>query len=499
MKQVRVTFAALAATLVIGGCTVTPVAITTDELEQQRDADLEEIFSAQEPIEKPITLYEAIARALKYNLDQRLKIMEEALARGELEVMRYDLLPELTAEAGYHWRNNEPGASSEALTGPTKGEESLVASKSVQRVYYDANLTMSWNILDFGVSYVRAQQQADQVLIMQERRRKVAQNVIQDVRDAYWRAVSAEQLLPEMDDMLVQAEDALEKSKQLETLRLQSPITPLRYQQSLLDMIRRMWTLREDLSTAKTELAALINVMPGTPFELADDADSMVTDPLPIYTPASELVQLALVQRPELVEENYKHRISELDVRKALLEMLPGLQLDFGPRYQENRYLYNENWVQAGAGLSWNIFNLFSGPKRMKLAEAKGELADMRRMALSMAVMTQVHLAYQRYHLAIRNNQIATEQDSVESRIRKHVIMGQQAEREHALDVLRAKTSALVARMRRYIANAEVQNSLGRLYNSIGYDPLPQEVTDDSIDALAAAIQTRLEALPASL
>jgi len=496
MKQVRVTFAALAATLVIGGCTVTPVAITTDELEQQRDADLEEIFSAQEPIEKPITLYEAIARALKYNLDQRLKIMEEALARGELEVMRYDLLPELTAEAGYNWRNNQPGASSESLI---SGTESLEPSKSIQRIYYDANLTMSWNILDFGVSYVRAQQQADQVLIMQERRRKVAQNVIQDVRDAYWRAVSAEQLLPEMDDMLVQAEDALEKSKQLETLRLQSPITPLRYQQSLLDMIRRMWTLREDLSTAKTELAALINVMPGTPFELADDADSMATDPLPVYTPASELVQLALVQRPELVEENYKHRISELDVRKALLEMLPGLQLNVSPQYQENRFLYNDNWVQAGAGISWNIFNLFSGPKRMKLAEAKGELADMRRMALSMAVMTQVHLAYQRYHLAISNNQIATEQDSVESRIRKQVIMGQQANREHALDVLRAKTSALVARMRRYIANAEVQNSLGRLYNSIGYDPLPQEVTDDSIDALAAAIQTRLEALPASL
>jgi multidrug efflux system outer membrane protein len=496
MKQIRVTFAALAATLVIGGCTITPVAITTEELEQQRDADLEEIFSAQEPIEKPITLYEAIARALKYNLDQRLKIMEEALARGELEVMRYDLLPELTAEAGYHWRNNQPGASSESLI---SGTQSLEPSKSIQRIYYDANLTMSWNILDFGVSYVRAQQQADQILIMQERRRKVAQNVIQDVRDAYWRAVSAEQLLPEMDDMLVQAEDALAKSKQLETLRLQSPITPLRYQQSLLDMIRRMWALREDLSTAKTELAALINIMPGTPFELADNADSMVTDPLPVYTAASELVELALVQRPELVEENYKHRIRELDVRKAMLEMLPGLQLDFGPQYQENRFLYNEGWVQAGAGISWNIFNLFSGPKRMKLAEARGELADLRRMALSMAVMTQVHLAYQRYHLAIRNNQIASEQDSVESRIRKHVILGQRAEREHALEVLRAKTSALVARMRRNIAYAEVQNSLGRLYNSIGYDPLPEKISDDSIDTLAAAIQTRLEALPASL
>lgn len=496
MRQVKIILAAMAATLLIGGCTVTPVAITKQQLEQQRDTDLEKIFAGQQPVEKPITLYEAIARALKYNLDQRLKIMEEALARGELDVMRYDLLPELTAQAGYHWRNNQPGASSESLITRT---QSLEPSKSIERIYYDSSLTLYWNILDFGVSYVSAQQQADQVLIMQERRRKVAQNVIQDVRDAYWRAVSAEQLLPDMDEMLVQAQDALEKSRQLETLRLQSPMTPLRYQQSLLDMIRRMWALREDLSTAKTELAALINVMPGTPFELADNDDSMMTDPLPIATPVSDLVDLALVQRPELVEENYKRHISELDVRKALLQMLPGLELNIGPQYEENRFLYNDNWVEAGAGISWNIFNLFSGPKRMKLAEAKGDLADMRRMALNMAVMTQVHLAYQRYHLAIRNNQIATEQDEVEARIRKHVILGQQAEREHALEVLRAKTSALVARMRHYIAHAEVQNSLGRLYNSIGYDPFPEGVPDDSIEALASAIQTRLEALPASL
>lgn len=496
MNHVRNILAAMTITLLIGGCTVKPVIITHDELVLQRDTDLENLFAGQEPIEKPISLYEAIARALKYNLDQRLKIMEEALARGQLEIMRYDLLPELTAEAGYHWRDREPGASSQSLD---TGAESLEASKSIERIYADANLTLSWNILDFGVSYVRAQQQADQALIMRERQRKVAQNVIQDVRYAYWRAVSAEQLIPEMDDLLEQAEDALERSRQLESMRLQTPITPLRYQKSLLDLIGRLWKLREDLSTAKTELSTLINIMPGTYFELADDGDSLTTNALPIYTPANVLVQLALVQRPELVEENYKRRITEREVRKAMLEMLPGLQLNFGPQYQDNKFLFVDNWVQASAGLSWNIFNLLSSPKRIKHAKAKSELDDIRRMALNMAVMTQVHLAYQRYHLAIRNNQIVTTQDEVESRIKKYVILGQRADREHGLEVLRARAGALVARMRRHIAHAEVQNSLGRLYTSIGHDPLPDSVADDSIDSLAWAIQARFEELSASL
>jgi outer membrane protein TolC len=496
MIQIRVALAAMAATLFIGGCAVTAVPVTTEELENQSRSDLAEIFSDQAAIEAPITLHEAMARALKYNLNQRLKLMEEALASGELDVMRYDLLPELTISAGYNYRNNEPGASSESLI---TGTTSLEPSKSIEPRYWDGSAIMTWNLLDFGVSYVRNQQQANEVLVMRERTRKVIQNVIQDVRYAYWKAVSAQRLLPEMDDLLEQAEDALENSKQLENLRLQDPLKPLRYQKSLLDLIGRLWRLREDLSSARTELAALINVRPGTYFELADDEDNLIDDALPIYTPVSELEELALVQRPELIEENYKRRISVLEVRKAMLSMFPGLEFSFGKQHQQNKYLWNETWTAAGAGITWNIFNLLSGPARMEQAEMQGELDDIRRMALSMSVLTQVQLAYQRYHLAIKNNQIAVQQSEVESRIKKHIISGQIASREHALAVLSAKTGALVARMKRHVAHAEVQNAMGRLQNSIGYDPLPGEVTDYSIDSLAQTIKARLEQAPVKL
>ena len=496
MIQTRVVLAAMAATFLIGGCAVTAIPVTTEELETQSQTDLAEIFKGQEAIEAPITLHEAMARALKYNLDQRLKLMEEALARGDLDVMRYDLLPELTVSAGYNYRNNEPGASSESLL---TGTISLEPSKSIERDYWDANAIMTWNLLDFGVSYVRNQQQANEVLVMQERSRKVAQNVIQDVRYAYWKAVSAQQLLPEMDDLLEQTEDALENSKQLEALRLQAPLKPLRYQKSLLDLIGRLWRLREDLSSAKTELSALINIRPGTWFELADNEDNLIEDALPIYTPVSELEELALLQRPELIEENYKRRISTLEVRKAMLSMFPGLEFSLGKNHQENEFLWNNTWTAAGAGITWNIFNLLSGPARMDQARTQGELDDIRRMALSMAVLTQVQLAYQRYHLAIKNNQIAVQQSDVESRIKKHIISGQKASREHALAVLRAKTSSMVSRMRKHVAHAEVQNSMGRLQNSIGYDPLPRAIGDESIASLAESIKTRLDQAPVKL
>ena len=332
MNRLKNIFISMAVTLVLGGCAVTPEPVTLESMEEQRDMDMNRIFANQEEVDGPITLYQAMARALKYNLDNRVKLMEEALAVGELEVMRYDMLPELTLDAGYHWRNNEPGASSESLI---TGDISLEPSKSIERIYFDNSLTMSWNVLDFGVSYVRSQQQADRVMIMREKRRKVVQNIAQDVRYAYWRAVSAQEVWPEMDDRRQQAEDALAYAKELEKLRLQTPMTPLQYQRSLLVLIRKLWTLREDLSTAKTELAALINIRPGTHFELADTGKINDLDMKRIETPIEELENLALVQRPELVEESYKKDITTLEVKKAMLSMFPGIEFIAGTNHQQ--------------------------------------------------------------------------------------------------------------------------------------------------------------------
>ena len=496
MKKYKNILIAMMTTIAIGGCAVTPEPVTHQQLEQQRDEDMSRIFADQEPLDGPITLYEAMARALKYNLDNRVKLMEEALSVGELEVMRYDMLPELTVDAGYHWRNNQPGASSQSLE---TGEQSLEASKSIERIYYDSTLTMSWNVLDFGVSYVRSRQQADRVLIMKEKRRKVMQNIVQDVRSAYWRAVSAQEVLPQMDDMLQQAEDALAYARELEKLRLQTPMTPLQYQRSLLVLIRQLWTMREDLSTAKTELAALINIRPGTQFELADTGSLDDSTARRIETPVEELENLALLQRPELVEESYKKRISTLEVRKAMLSMFPGIEFVAGTNYQQNKFLYNDSWNSVGYGITWNLFELISGPARMRAAEAQGDLDDMRRMAMNMAVLTQVQLSYQRYHLALRNQKTIKQLDDVQSRITSNIVAGKRADRENALEVLRSQTAALLARMRRHVAHAEVQNALGRVYNSVGFDPVPEQTHESSVNELAKNIRTRIEQLPVTL
>ncbi|WP_185076739.1 TolC family protein, partial [Pseudomonas frederiksbergensis] len=88
------------------------------------------------------------------------------------------------------------------------GTQSLEPSTSQDRERRVGDLTMVWNVLDFGVSYISAKQQGDQRLIVQERRRKVINTIVQDVRSAYWRAVAAERLLTQIDSLMARVDTA---------------------------------------------------------------------------------------------------------------------------------------------------------------------------------------------------------------------------------------------------------------------------------------------------
>jgi len=478
--------------LLLCGCAVTPEALTPDEVRQESIADLNTMFKDQEPVTGPISLYEAIARAVKYNLDHRLKMMEDALARKQLDLVRYDQLPELTASAGYYSRNNFSGGTSIALTGPDKGQQSLIASTSSEKDVTDANGILVWNALDFGVSYVRAQQQSNEVLITEERRRKVVQNIVQDVRYAYWRAVSAQHLLDNMDDLLDRTYSALQRSRQLESLRAQAPIQSLSYQKALLEIIQDMWLYRRDLATAKTELAALMNLKPGTPYSVIDPA---LDEPLPAadrFGTLDTLEEQALLNRPELMEEHYQSRISTLEVKKAMLEMLPGLEFNLGSRYNSNNLLWENSWNEAGVNISWNLFNILKGPANKQVAETQVKLDDARRLALSMAVITQVHLAHQRYQIALSDFAVTKDLVAVEKRIQKLMEDQQKAAVENELEVIRSMASTLVAEMQQDLGYAEVQNSIGRILNSVGVDPLPGVSLDQDVSSLTVIIKQQL-------
>jgi outer membrane protein TolC len=474
----------------LSACAVKTDPLTLEENVESAQADLSEMFAEQETVEGPIDLYEAMARAIRYNLDSRLRAMEQALQQEQVDVAAFELLPQIDGQTGIESRSNTEASSSENVD---TGQESLAPSTSTDTTRFTGDVRAVWNVLDFGVSFVSARQASDRAKIAFERRRKVVHDIIQDVRTAYWRAVAAERLLERIDPLMQRVERALADSARIEELALQSPMDALTYQRGLLDSMRQLQQLRRDLTLAKTELAALMNLPPDADFavEVPDDAGF---ERIEVALEPEDIELLALTYRPELREERYAGRISQAETRKALLRMLPGIEFDTALNFDSNSFLVNNTWASYGARITWNLFNLISGPSRMDAAEAEVEVAEARRMAVSMAVLVQAHVAYINYRNAREDFGTAAQLREVDARMLEQLEAQGAAAASGDLPVIRGELNLLLSDLRRDLAYAELNNASGAILLSIGADPLPASVPDERLDTLAAAIRETEEA-----
>lgn len=396
MKKSQTLIAVSVLALAVSGCAVTSQPIERSVSEQRAQSDLEAMFADQEAISGPLTLYEAMARAVKYNLEARLKVMEEAMAQRQMDLATFDMLPRMAVSAGYAGRSNISASSSRSVE---TGTQSLEPSTSQDRDRGVADLTMVWNVLDFGVSYVSAKQQGDQRMIVQERRRKVVHTIVQDVRSAYWRAVAADRLLTQIDSLMVRVVQARDNSQRLAEERIGDPIQALSYQRALIEATRQLEEQRRVLSLAKTELATLINLPLGSDLQLAPEQHYQVPE---LTVALDTLEHEALASRPELREQDYQARISAAETRKAMLRLLPGLEFSAGSHYDSNSFLVNQSWADYGVKVTWNLFNVLSAPAAIDVAKAGQVVADARRQAMSMAVLAQLHVANANFREAQR-------------------------------------------------------------------------------------------------
>lgn len=483
-QTLKILSATIAVTLVLGGCaSVQPRPYTEDETRARIQADQAEMYANQEPVTHPITFYEAAARALKYNLDYRLKLMESALASNLRDVSSHEMLPRLVASAGYAGRNNDSGGTS---IGIEDRQESLRPSTSEERYRTIDNLGLSWSLLDFGVAYYRTQQKADQVEMAEERRRKVAQNVLQDVRNAYWRALGAQRLLPEVDGLLDRTRQALKAAREAENRGLMPREQVLAYQRALLDSVYLLNERRQDLEFAQSELAALMSLPPGSRMVLADTADQ----PLPkIDADTSQLEQLALEKRPEIMEEWYRKRVDLNDLKIAKAQLWPNVSVSASANYDSNKYLYNNHWAETGLNVSINLLRLLQLPSLNRAQDSQAKTDDMRRIALSMAVLTQVRVGALRYQLASQEMEFADESLRVDQSLYDYAQAARKSAQGSDLEVIRAEGRYLLSRYQREAAYADAQAAWGRLYNSVGLDVFPATIRNADIATIASAIR----------
>ncbi|MCO5090809.1 TolC family protein [Bosea sp. (in: a-proteobacteria)] len=472
-------------------CTIQPEPFTQAENEARAAADLAAIDVNGLPPNRPITLAEAQARAISYNLDTRLQMFNSALQREQLDLTKLDMLPNLTANAGYAGRDKSLVSSSASYRNGIV-QPSNFETTSVDRERRFADLTLSWNVIDFGLSYLQAKQQADRVNIAEEQRRRVVANVFQQVRNAYWSAVAADRMRPELRRVMAEARRAQAASRQMEAEREQKPEQALRYQRDLLELIQELESVDDQLAIARVQLAQLMGLRPGTPFRLAVPATPPRLGNLGLSL--DQMERVALVNRSELREDGYNARIVQTEGHRALLRLVPGVTLLGSLNYDSNSYLLYNNWQEGGVRIAANLIRIVTNyPKIAALNEVQSEISETRRLATTMAVLAQVQVSAQQYQIARKNYERLGSISLINRRIAQLSHDGQEAQTTPELDAIREKAAAALTELRRQRAYADLQNAHAGILVSLGLDPVPAEAYGQDLGALTAEISRRNE------
>lgn len=469
--------------MVISGCAVKMDPVSPESILEISRSDFQVVAQQMAPVSAPVTLDEAIARALKYNLEHRTRMFEQALAAGQFEAGQFDMLPKLMADAGYASRNRD--VIRDSINADTRLPNDSANSISSARSNTTVDLGLTWNLLDFGVSYYTAKQNADRVLVASERRRKAMHQLIQNVRTAYWRAAAAQELSDQVRATITAAESALADSRRISSEQLRSPVEAWRYQRTLLENLRLLEGVDRELSAARIELASLMGLAPGLPLrlELPEQIELPALD-----LSVDKMEELALMNNADLREHFYNVRIAADETRKELLRLLPGITLSYTHKYDSDSYLVHNQWNEAGVRVSYNLLNILAAPSRMRAADINEQLAEVRRMALQMSVLTQVHLSQHQYNDAVRQYQRASEIFEVDNQLAQHAARMAQSQVGSQLDSISANVTHILSTVRLYHALARVHESSSKIEAVLGLEPEISSLDDTSLEQLVEQI-----------
>lgn len=463
-----------------------PKSATRDEILVSSQAARLAAQDGVEPISRPITLEEAMARAIKYNLHERSRRLEQAIAFNVWDASNFDLLPRVLASAGYRARNNDlTTRSRDSVTGLPSLANPYISSERDYALY---DLGLSWSVLDFSVSYFTAKQNANRLLIASEQRRKAMHALQRDVAIAFWRMASAQRLLNDVRQTVAVAEAALVDSAKATAEGLSNPTDSLRYQRQMLENIRLLSTIEKDFATARSTLANLINAPFGSDFTVVEPADTPNVAILDI--PVEQMEEVAILHNADLKEQFYNVRIARDEVRKTMAKLLPNLSLNVDLKHNTDSFLINNSWREAGFFLSQNLTSLVSMPAHLRLSRGGVALAQQRAIALQMALTAQVHIARLELASTYRQLRLADRIWEIDQSIQRDAANRADAQTESMLTKVAADTANIVSMLRRYQALAEFNVALSTLQATLGMEIDLASVDEQNVEQLTDAIRT---------
>ena len=416
------------------------------------DTDMQNMFiSTPRKIEKPIDMYMAMALALKYNYTRRLVNYEDSLIRaGKSPANR---LPEIASHAGYVNQTNSSEMSPE--------------------------LKVAWNLLDITTVYYQSRDADYKSSVAFEESRKVIHNILQETRTLYWKTLTAQNVLPITDDMIefmtLEVDDINAQAKQLAEQNQTLPLDTLMKKRQYMEAIKNLSSLKRDLETAQTRLASLMGMHPSTDFKLVGSEYGNFDLPK-IKSTLSDLEWLALNNRPELRQHDLGSNPQDLKL------VISEFQQPTEQQYKSDPKHYNRMWSKKSRDISYSVYEDINNPNIK-------DLAALRRQRMTSLILSQVYVAWAQYMSAVEDYQINAEIANTSENIAEDFTAAKGTKDEKAqLEAARAISDEVKA----FKAYADLQESLGNLYVSVGLDAIPYYMLNEKPSKIAVYLRNSM-------
>ena len=112
-----------------------------------------------------------------------------------------------------------------------------------------------------------------------------------------------------------------------------------------------------------------------------------------------------------------------------------------------------------------------------------------------MAVLTQTRIAAIRYTLVADEFLVWDEASRDDDLIVQYLSSSEKVGIDTELELIRARARAMASQINRDLAYANLQASVARLFNSVGYDAVPRDDEAKAVAELAGQVESRYETL----
>lgn len=484
---------AVLVSLTLTACSVIPTKITDTEKQSVVNQDVELIrklsYLGPDPV---LSISDVLARAVIFNKDGEIASLELKLADIESSQAYLSQLPTLVQRLNYDKNNEYQGSNSASfengeLIEPSR-ESYLVSSK---KETFRSDLTLTMNLLDFGVALGRAERLADEVLIAREKERQAIQTIIQQTENLYWRVVAAQKLDNELEILLLDVQEALEYNAIIMAQNLQEPLQNLTFERELLDVERTLMDLRRDLSTAKIELDRAIGVKPGTAYRLVDVEDNLVYMPKQLPDDMT-LETIALLNRADLTENLLQQRILKSEKESAVMKLMPQVQVSAGYYRDNSPYSLNNDWATINPQISWDLLQFFRMDATTDKIALRNKLLDEQRLQITLGILAVLDSSKILLTHNLERYVLANKYTGVSKDILQQLLNAMNANRNGGLVVIKEKLNLLLAEHRKNLNYSEIRATVGQTIQALGLDLVPEDYSKLSVNQIAAIIDQRL-------